>query len=190
MLNITHITTKEIWLPILGFEKTYEVSNLGRVRNNSKHVMKSYYNNNNYECIQLRVKGVRTHKLVHRLVTEVFCSKSSIHTEVNHKDGNKHNNVITNLEWCTSSHNKLHAFKTGLRTGKSCISTLGTKHKSKVSKYHNVGYDKSRKKWNAAVRFKGKTYFQKRFDTEEAAALHVNWILDELKLYDRPRNIV
>lgn len=195
MLNITQIketiTITELWLPVIGFKKQYQVSNYGRVRNSSNLVMKTYFNNSNYECIQFRVLGKRTHKLVHRLVAEAFCLHKLLDMkEVNHIDGNKYNNYSSNLEWCTSSDNKLHAFKLGLRSKESCISTLGTKHKSTSSKYYNVSWDKARNKWIGSIRHEGKTHFQKRFINEDAAALHVNWIIKELGLIDRPINIV
>jgi hypothetical protein len=68
--------------------------------------------------------------------------------------------------------------------------TKGTKHKSSASKYYNVGYDKSRKKWNACIRIDGINYQQKRFDTEEEAALHVNYLLDYYNITDRPKNVI
>ena len=90
----------------------------------------------------------------------------------------------------SSSDNKYHAFALGLRTKESCVSTLGTKHKSTASKYFNVSYDVSRKKWIASIRHNGKTYMQKRFNSEDDAALHVNFIIDTLGLKDRPYNII
>lgn len=59
----------------------------------------------------------KTHKnyKVHRLVAETFILNQKNKPEVNHKDGNKSNNNISNLEWCTSSENQIHAFKTGLQ---------------------------------------------------------------------------
>lgn len=193
VLNINKTITikREEWRPIKGYGHLYHVSNLGRIRNTRGVILKTWFNNNNYECIKFSISNKGIHKLVHRLVAEVFLIPTSIpNAEVNHKDGNKLNNIVTNLEWSSSSANKHHAFKLGLRTKESCVSTLGSKHKSIVSKYHNVGYDKSRKKWTASVRHNGVTYMQKRFNTEDEAALHVNYILDTLGLYDRPRNVI
>lgn len=53
---------------------------------------------------------------VHRLVAQCFIANPNDYPEVNHKDGNKENNSIDNLEWCTRSQNNKHAFETGLRS--------------------------------------------------------------------------
>ena len=194
MLNIITSTlsssSTEVWVPVKDFEDLYEISNLGNLRNSRKQIMKIFINNSNYACVKLTRTGTCKHKTIHRLVAEAFIPQPLGHNEVNHIDGCKLNNDLTNLEWVTSSQNKLHAFANGLRTKESCISTLGTKHKSTDSKFHNVSFDKSRNKWIGRIRHEGKTYFQKRFATEEEAALHVNWIIDELGLTDRPKNVL
>ena len=189
MLNIIEF---EEWKEIKDTYGYYYISNLGRVKNKKGLILKTFINNCGYECVKLSHKKVKKlNHTIHRLVAEYFCSKKSKETnEVNHMDGNKLHNFASNLEWVTSSENKLHAFKTGLRTKESCISTLGKKHKSKASKYHNVSFDKNRNKWIGGIRHNGKNYYQKRFNTEIEAAKHVNWILDTLDLHDRPRNKV
>jgi hypothetical protein len=181
----------EKWLPVKGFEKLYEVSNLGNIRNNRDKILKPYKINSGYSAIKFTYNTVRTHALVHRVVAEAFLDSLHDLTEVNHIDENKSNNIVSNLEWVTSSQNKQHSIKSGrydaIFTTKN---TLGIKHKSTASKYHNVSWDNKRHKWIASVRYDKKTYFQKRFTCEEDAAKHVNWIIDELKLTDRPKNIV
>jgi hypothetical protein len=69
-------------------------------------------------------------------------------------------------------------------------STKGKKHKSQVSKYHNVGYDKGRNKWVAVISINNKGSKRKRFNTEEEAALYVNYLLDYHGITDRPKNII
>ena len=69
--------------------------------------------------------------------------------------------------------------------------SLGKKHlKNTHSKYHNVTYDKTKQKWTACIRSNGKNLLYKRFNTEEEAALHVNYIIDILGLTDRPKNVI
>ena len=68
--------------------------------------MKPYDNGYGYLIVELRQRGKKKHKRVHRLVAEAFIANPSLLPEVNHKDENKHNNIVTNLEWCTSSYNK------------------------------------------------------------------------------------
>ena len=179
MLNITYKEMND-------YNGYYLIGDNGTIRNRSKQ-LKTFINNSGYECIKLTNGGKIRHCLIHRLVAETYIPNLEGKREVNHIDGNKLNNNVCNLEWVTSSENKLHALDTGLKIYN--LPTLGKKLSNK-SQYHNVGYDKVRSKWKASVRHEGKTYFQKRFDTEEVAALHVNWILDELKLNDRPRNVI
>ena len=188
MLN----TNNTIWKPVQGFEKQYEVSNTGQIRNTRNKVMKPYTINSGYQAIKFTVNGTRTHRLVHRLVAEAFHTNPNNLPEVNHKDEDKSNNYATNLEWVTSAQNKQHSIATGNYDAIFITkNTLGKKHKSTcLSKYHNVTWDKNRERWQASVRHNKKTWYQKRFINENDAALHVNWILDELNLTDRPKNVI
>lgn len=106
---------------------------------------------------------------------------------VNHKDGNKKNCNYKNLEWCNNSYNILHAREAGLNPYNN--PGIGKKF-GITSKYRGVGYDDKRGKWYSGVTHKGKCLHRKRFDTEDEAARHYNWILDELNLNDRPKNVI
>lgn len=184
MLNSIH--TNETFRPVKGYEDLYQISNLGNIHNNRK-LMKIQKHSAGYLHINLTKDGKSHTHLIHRLVAIAFLDNPQNKPEVNHDDGNKHNNILSNLEWNTSVENKQHAITTGLKIYNN--PTLGIKL-SKKSKYYNVGWDKSRNKWNAAVRLNGKTYYQKRFDKEIDAAKHVNWIIDKLGLANRPKNNV
>ena len=190
MLN----NNNEIWKPIKGFEKLYEISSIGRVRNTRNKILKTYKINSGYECLKFTVNGNRTSHLVHRLVANAFIEKPDVtyKLEVNHIDENKYNNKVDNLEWVSSAENKQHSIKSGRYDKiKETKNSLGKKHlKNTHSKYHNVTYHKSRCKWAATIRVNGKNMFPKRFNTEEEAALHVNWIIDKLGLTDRPKNVI
>lgn len=186
------LNNNEIWKPVKGFETVYQVSNLGNIKNSRGRVMKPYVNNKGYHCIDFTVNKVRTKKLVHRVVMEAFTPNFLCLPEVNHRDEDKSNNQLTNLEWCTRSQNKQHSMKTGtydkIYTTKN---SLGKKHlPNPKSSYHNVGYDKARGKWTATIRHEGKNLERKRFDTEKEAALHVNYLIDKYGLHDRPKNVI
>lgn len=193
MLNNNNIENlpNEVWKKVNNYEGIYWVSNKGRVKNNRK-VMKFYRINSGYLCVDFTVNKEKKKFLVHRLVALHFCDNPSEYPEVNHIDENKSNNCAANLEWSSRSHNKQHSMATGtynkIYTTKN---SLGKKHKPNTSsKYHNVSYDKNRDRWTAVIISNKKKYGFKRFKTEEEAALHVNWIIDEYGFTDRPKNII
>lgn len=101
---------KEIWKSIPGYEGLYQVSNLGRVksllRNTTRGKVLSLQNRQNgYFCVCLCKNGVSKRENVHRIVAEAFLPHSDSNNVVNHKDENKHNNKVTNLEWTTQKYN-------------------------------------------------------------------------------------
>lgn len=111
----------EVWKPIIYRNikpDTYEVSNMGRIRNSKTGYIKKLQNNPltgylhcNFEIIERKTKTYP----VHRIVATAFCVSSSPDKKVvNHIDGNKLNNKASNLEWVTSSENHIHALQTGL----------------------------------------------------------------------------
>lgn len=118
---------KEIWKDIKNFEGFYQISNLGRVKSlerkvknkNGYRIVKekilcNYINNNGYYCVNLRKKCGIDIKLIHRLIGEYFMLNPNNYPVINHIDGNKLNNNIDNLEWCTYQHNIKEAFRLGL----------------------------------------------------------------------------
>lgn len=115
---------KEIWKPVVGYEDSYEVSNLGRVKSiketpfsickSSDRIMKLYMHKKGYLKVMLYLNGKRKHAFVHRLVAEAFIPNPNELSQVNHKDGNKTNNCVHNLEWCTGKENIIHAVTNGL----------------------------------------------------------------------------
>ena len=102
---------KEVWKDIMGYEGLYQVSNLGRIKslgnnkNKKEKIIKIWNDRNSYLNVVLHKKGVRKRCLVHRLVAETFISNPENKPEVNHKDCNRTNNIVGNLEWCTRRDN-------------------------------------------------------------------------------------
>ncbi len=176
----------EILLPIVGYENIYQVSNLGYITNGRKQ-LKTFINNNGYRCLKLQGLTGTSHVLLHRVVAQHFIPNWLNKPEVNHNDGNKDNCAASNLSWMTSAENKKHAKDSGLWVYNK--PSTGIKI-GKSSRFNNVLWDESRKKWVGTVRHNSKNHFQKRFNTEEEAALHVNWIIDQLGLTDRVKNII
>lgn len=118
----------EVWKDIPGYAGMYQVSNLGRVkslerdtkRSRPQHIkeriLKQTPNKTSGNYLQVYLADAGKYKafLVHRLVAQAFIPNTDNKPVVNHKDGNKQNNCLENLEWCTHKENVLHAFVTGL----------------------------------------------------------------------------
>lgn len=104
-------TNKEYWITVRN-HPDYEVSNLGRVR--KKYTRKILAQSFNQRGGYLRVYMDGQKHYVHRIVLSSFSDISGEGLEVNHIDGNKENNCLWNLEWCTRQENMSHAVKTGL----------------------------------------------------------------------------
>jgi len=111
----------EIWKDILE-HNGYQISNYGNVRsfksmgpeNNIKsepqRMLKPHINSNGYWCVCFRHGNkINTKEYVHRLIGKYFIANPLNSKQINHKDGNKLNNSIENLEWVTCSENVLHA---------------------------------------------------------------------------------
>lgn len=108
------ITIKEEFKPITGYE-AYEVSTLGVIKKGNKIMNPPTYSTG-YKVQKLSRNGKSKRVMVHRLVAETFIPKQEGKDVVNHKDGNKQNNAVTNLEWCTLQENCNHATKYGLKS--------------------------------------------------------------------------
>lgn len=105
----------EIFKQIKGYEGLYEVSNLGRIRSTSYKGVK-ILKPQGKRCLHVVLckNQVKELKLVHRLVAEYFIPNPNNKPQVNHIDGNRYNNEVSNLEWCTTQENNIHAYNVGL----------------------------------------------------------------------------
>ena len=98
------------WMPAFGFERFYEVSNQGDVRRiGSNKCLAKNLMGAGYVKADLWVDNKKTQTSVHRLVALTFLPPSHDGMEVNHKDGDKTNNHVSNLEWVTKSENEKHS---------------------------------------------------------------------------------
>ena len=105
----------EVWKDIQGYEGLYKISNFGNIKSKSGIFKKQFISFKGYLRIKLSNNGEYKSYTVSRLVATAFIPNPENKPEVNHIDGNKLNNNISNLEWTTKSENAIHAFKNGLR---------------------------------------------------------------------------
>lgn len=118
----------EYWADVLGYEGFYKISNKGRVKSlyrlvespirgmvpRYSNVLKQHINPYGYLCTQLHKNGKHQNFRIHRLIALAFIPNPENKETINHKDGNKLNNEISNLEWATRAENTRHAWKNGL----------------------------------------------------------------------------
>lgn len=96
--------TKEVWKDIPSLDN-YQASSLGNIRYKGHAKRKLQLNSSGYLYLGVRVNGKFMNLRVHRIVAETFLPKIDGKEFVNHIDGDKTNNCVDNLEWCTASEN-------------------------------------------------------------------------------------
>ncbi len=116
---------EEVWKDIENHSGIYQISNLGSVKRVGRIIiradnklypveqciLKHQVDKAGYHRLCLRTDGKQRYFSVHRLVAYAFISNPNNYLEVNHLDGNKSNNQVSNLEWCTRSMNKIHSYR-------------------------------------------------------------------------------
>ena len=141
----------EVWKDIKGYNYysgLYQVSNLGRVRSLTK--LKRYRNKiksqriktTGYFVTDLKYNNIKKTAMIHRLVAYAFINNPHNKAQVNHIDGDKLNNSVDNLEWCTNLENNEHARRTGLINDygeNSCHAILSKKEVVEIRKKYATG---------------------------------------------------
>lgn len=127
---------EEIWKDVIGHEGKYMVSSIGRIKSlklrtiHRERIMVNGIGTRGYPEIKLwGYNGKRKGFSIHRLVAIAFIPNELNLACVNHIDGNKMNNRVENLEWCTYQENTIHGFRSGLISSK----------KSAMTKHVNLG---------------------------------------------------
>lgn len=151
----------EIWKEIPGYEGLYEVSSYGGVRRYHSYDLKLYNTNKGYLQVYLYNNGVRKGIKVHRLVAQTFIPNPDCLPQVNHKDENKTNNRVDNLEWCDCKYN--------IKYGSAIERTVSTKIKKGIytglsakerQRKYNIEHKEEIKEWKKKYREENKEYFR------------------------------
>lgn len=136
----------EIWKDIIDYEGLYQVSNLGRVKSlhhNKELILKPAKWNNGYLVVSLWLNGNQKIRRIHQLVAVAFLNHTpcGLKLVINHKDFNKQNNHVSNIELISQREN------------------TNQKHLKSTSKYTGVCLKKGRNKWESKIRINGKVKY-------------------------------
>lgn len=157
---------KEIWRDIPGYEGYYQASNLGNIKSLPKkhkplgRILKPRHRNN-YLSVCLCKEGKCKSHYIHRIIIKTFKGDSNL--TVNHIDGNKHNNKLENLEYCTHRDNSRHVFISKIKT------TNSEKFKGEIIKDYKKGITltKLTKKYHVDFRHLKIFLLENGFELEE-----------------------
>lgn len=145
----------ELWKDIENYEGLYQVSNTGKIRsldrivkdttrNRFQHlkgkVLKETDNGKGYKLVFLNKGRKRENKYVHRLVAEAFIPNPTNLEEVNHKDLNKSNNCVSNLEWISNIENKRHYQRTDIAKQRNILKAKdrNKKFEKRIQEYASI----------------------------------------------------
>ena len=138
---------QEIWKDIPNYFDKYQISNFGNVKSTNykstkkERIMKPTINSSGYYKIELYKNGKSNIYYVHRLVALVFIPNPENKTQINHIDGNKTNNNVSNLEWVSVSENQIHAINLNLRERSPMTGRTGKQNPNskKILQYDMAG---------------------------------------------------
>lgn len=146
---------EEKWKDIINYEGYYQISNFGNIRSLDRKIrfnkgysikkgkmLKPILNKKGYYKVSLSKNQKEKRFFIHRLVAIHFIENPLSKEQVNHKDGNKKNNRVDNLEWCTNLENQRHAIKNGLIDNEQRIQqaiNMGIINRKPVAQYTKEG---------------------------------------------------
>lgn len=128
----------EVWKNIKYYFGKYKVSNMGRIMDKNGDLLSLYDHPRGYKSVSLSLCDNYRLKLVHRIVAETFIPNPENKPQINHKDGNKENNKVNNLEWVTQKENSVHASENGLLLRKKYNSNISKLQKNEVLQIRSI----------------------------------------------------
>ena len=154
----------EEWKNIIGYEGLYEVSDKGNVRNVRRNTLLRFSKNQGYIEVYLYKNGIRNGFKVHRIVAQAFIPNPDNLPQVNHKDEDKTNNSVDNLEWCDHKYNinyghrTENAINTRVKNGYADPNFIGfgLNEKEYIKQYSRIYYERNREK----SKERSKIYYQ------------------------------
>lgn len=159
---------KVIWKDIPNYEGLYKINNYGEIKNHNSKNMKVYFTTNGYLFVTLHKNGISKRHFIHRLVGFAFLENPENKPQIDHIDGNKTNNDVSNLRWVTAKENCNNPLRVEKFVGTN-NHFFGKKHteetRRKMSKNHP---DMSGSK-NPAARKVQNTYTLEIFETVKDA---------------------
>lgn len=142
----------EEWKDVFWYHWKYKISNLWNIKsikhNWKEKILKPVLNKNGYLRITLYLEWLlKTYKL-HRLVAIAFIENPKNKPQVNHKDWNKSNNRVENLEWCTAKENIQHFWNINKNPSTKKLKLLENHHLSKIVMQYTLNWDFIKKRWS------------------------------------------
>lgn len=147
---VKYTSNEEVWKDVRGYKGYYQVSNLGRVKSLNRTlsngirkkgiILKQHKRGLGYLFVVLSKGGEVKNRYAHRLVAEAFVPNSNKHEEVDHKDANKTNNAVSNLEWVSRKENVKRSWEKGLMENqRRAAIKVGRSRSKKVIKMNELG---------------------------------------------------
>jgi hypothetical protein len=150
----------EIWHDVIGFDGVYKVSNYGHIWSSITNNLRKPRLCKGYLGLNLRRNGKDCFRSIHRIVAEAFLPDHSFEQwQVNHKNANKLDNTVNNLEWVTPKDNMLHAYRHGMFDD-----YMAKRNKSGV-----VGVFAHRHGYRACIHYDGKHIYLGQYKTFNGA---------------------
>ena len=132
----------EVWKDIPEYEGLYQVSNLGRVKSFGRKgnhykdkLIKLNKYKNGYIYVHLAKNGINKNVKVHRIVANTFILNPNNFSQINHKDENKENNCVDNLEWCDANYNNKYSKGIKIKVKNKIFDSI-----REVEKYYNLSH--------------------------------------------------